>query len=261
MITTWKLQLTQAGLALASFGPYDLTGPHPNAARQDASHPHGVHADLTGAFLVSPDLGNDMVHVFTINSTTGHLTTCSGPFFGPGAGPRHATFKVLASGATVMYVGCEMGGIVTAFNVMYGSGSACPTFSFLQAISAYAGNATAPTASKLAEVHLFDNFLYVANGVDKLFSGNDSNANLSLDSTGTMTFPQQYDSYGTYSRTFQINKAGTLVAVGDQTTANLAILKRDTATGLLGPLLANLRIGATVTPENEDGLSAVVWDE
>jgi 6-phosphogluconolactonase (cycloisomerase 2 family) len=154
-----------------------------------------------------------------------------------------------------------MGGIVTVFNVIYGSGSACPTFTFLQTISAYAENATAPTASKLAEVHFFDNFLYVADRVDKLFSGDNSIETLSLDSTGALTFLQQYDSCGTYPRTFRINKAGTLVAVRDQTTANLAVLKRDTTTGLLGPLLANLRIGATGTPENEDGLSAVVWDE
>jgi hypothetical protein len=74
--------------------------------------------------------------------------------------------------------------------VIYGSGSACPTFAFLQTISAYAGNATAPTASKLAEVHFFDNFLYVADRVDKLFSGDNSIETLSLDSTGALTFLQ-----------------------------------------------------------------------
>jgi 6-phosphogluconolactonase (cycloisomerase 2 family) len=92
---------------LDTFGPYDLTGPNPNPARQDAAHSHGVHVDPTGAFLVSPDLGNNFIRIFTIKSATGALTTCPEPSVGAGAGPRHATFKVLANGTTVMYVGCK----------------------------------------------------------------------------------------------------------------------------------------------------------
>lgn len=260
-ITTWKLPLVSGALALATYGPYPLTGPHPNAARQDASHPHGVHVDPTGAFLVSPDLGNDYVHVFTIDATSGALTECYHPTVAPGVGPRHATFKKSKTGDTILYVGCEMGGVVVAFKVNYGAAGTCPSFTFLQSISSYPNNATAPVASKLAEVHTSGEFLYVANRVDKTFSGNDSLATLSLDASGLMKFKQLSDSYGTYPRTFQINKAGTLVAIGDQTTANLAIVKRDSITGYLGPLVASLRIGATGTPESEDGLSAVIWDE
>jgi hypothetical protein len=36
---------------------------------------------------------------------------------------------------------------------------------------------------------------------------------------------------------------------------------RDTKTGKLVQRVADLRIGATGIPENEDGLSAVVWAE
>lgn len=63
------------------------------------------------------------------------------------------------------------------------------------------------------------------------------------------------------SRTFDINKAGDAVAIGDQTTSNVAIVARDRSTGRLGNQIANLRIGAAGRPENEDGLSAVVWAE
>jgi 6-phosphogluconolactonase (cycloisomerase 2 family) len=69
------------------------------------------------------------------------------------------------------------------------------------------------------------------------------------------------DSHGTYPRTFSINADGTYMAIGDQTTANVAIVTRDTSTGELGDLVANLRIGSKGYPENEDGLSAVLWAE
>jgi len=260
-ITTWKLPLVSGAKALATYGPYALTGPHPNAARQEASHAHGVHLDPTGAFLVAPDLGNDYVHVFSINAATGALTQCARPTVAAGAGPRHATFKKALNGATILYVGNELGGTVTAFKVNYGTTIACPTFTFLQTISSYPNNATAPALTKLAEVHSSGEFLYAANRVDKSFSGNDSLATFAVDASGLLSFKQFSSSYGTYPRTFQINKAGTLVAIGDQTTANLAIVKRDSSTGLLGALVANLRIGETGLPENENGLSAVIWDE
>lgn len=164
-----------------------------------------------------------------------------------------------------------MGGLVVSFTVNYptwsakyaahGQAAACPTFTYLQSISSYPNNATAPKLTKLAELHFSGEFLYVANRVDKTFAGNDSLAAMSVDSKGWLTYLQQSNSYGTYPRTFQINKAGTLVAIGDQTTANLALVARNTTTGLLGPLLTTLRIGDTGTPENENGLSAVIWDE
>lgn len=76
-----------------------------------------------------------------------------------------------------------------------------------------------------------------------------------------MKFQQITSSGGTYPRTFSINKAGDLVVIGDQTTANVVVVKRDVATGLLGTQVASMRIGSTGTPENDNGLSAVLWDE
>lgn len=66
--------------------------PGPNADRQTASHPHQVIVDPTGKFLLSPDLGADLVRVFAIDQTTGLLETCPALNATGGSGPRHATF-------------------------------------------------------------------------------------------------------------------------------------------------------------------------
>ena len=79
---------------------------------------------------------------------------------------------------------------------------------------------------------------------------------------GTLTYGSTTSSFGTYPRTFQINKAGDMVAIGDQTTSNIAIVARDAKTGALGnTALATLSVGNRGTPENEDGLSSVLWVE
>jgi hypothetical protein len=39
------------------------------------------------------------------------------------------------------------------------------------------------------------------------------------------------------------------------------VVKRNVTTGLLGQQVASLRVGNTGTPESENGISAVLWDE
>jgi 6-phosphogluconolactonase (cycloisomerase 2 family) len=158
----------------------------------------------------------------------------------------------------MMYVANELANTVTSFSVSYPS-SGCMAFEKQQELSPFPDNADAPSGTKVGEVHVKDNFVYNSNRADGSFSGNDSIATWSLSSTGAMTFQGLTNSYGTYPRTFAINAAGTYMAVGDQTTANVAILERDPSTGELGDLVANLRIGSIGHAENEDGLSAVVW--
>ena len=76
-----------------------------------------------------------------------------------------------------------------------------------------------------------------------------------------MTFIDITSSGGTYPRTFDVSKAGDLVVIGDQTTANVVVVKRNPTTGKLGPQLASLRVGTVGQAENDNGLSAVLWDQ
>lgn len=212
--------------------------------------------DPTGNFVLVPDLGADLIRIWSVNKATGKLTACPSFAQAGGKGPRHGVFY----GDDVLYIGNELANTVDALHVTYPA-SGCLSLSLTQSLTTLAGNKTAPTGTKVGEVYIKDKFLYATNRRDLSFSPNDSIASFSLDDAGTMTFQQITSSGGTYPRTFAINKAGDLAVIGDQTTANVVVVKRDPETGLLGTQVASMRLGTVGRPENDDGLSAVLWDE
>jgi 6-phosphogluconolactonase (cycloisomerase 2 family) len=225
-------------------------------SRQDAAHPHEVIVDPTGNFVLAPDLGADLIRLYSIDNSTGKLTNCGNYVETGGTGPRHGAFW----GADTLYIANELANSVHRFSVAYSGG--CISLTKEQSLTTMKGGAAAPSGTKVGEVHVHDNFLIASNRRDLTFSPNDSMTTFNLDATsGAMTFTGITSSGGTYPRTFQINKAGDLVVIGDQTTANVAVVKRDVTTGLLGPQVASMRIGIVGHAESDDGLSAVLWDE
>ncbi|RMZ71686.1 6-phosphogluconolactonase [Pyrenophora seminiperda CCB06] len=260
-LTTYKLPLN-GGQPMQTI---KYTGKSVNPYRQEASHPHHAFVDPTGDFLVVPDLGADLIRIHKINKQSGALTDCTPAKPAPGTGPRHGVFwspagssRVRRQGGTTLFIANELSNSVSSWAVSYASGG-CMSLSLKQTLTPYQGNATAVSGTKVGEIRAKGNFLYNSNRNDKKFSGNDSITQYTISSTGTLTWTDTTSSYGTYPRTFDISKEGGFVAVGDQTTSNVAIVARDTTTGKLGKLVASLRIGAAGTPENEDGLSAVLW--
>lgn len=121
----------------------------------------------------------------------------------------------------------------------------------------------APSGSKAAEVHVAGNFVYAVNRNDKSFgSTSDSAVTYSIDAaTGAITFVEATSAQTYFPRTFAINKAGDMVAFGGQTSSTVAIVARNTTTGRLGNLITSLQVGNPGSVNNEDGLSAVIWDE
>lgn len=101
-----------------------------------------------------------------------------------------------------------------------------------------------------------------SNRADNSFGANlDSLATFDLNpSTGAFVFRNITSSFGSYPRSFAVNKAGTFVAIGNQNSATVAIVKRDPVTGNLGDLAARISIGATGSDGN-GGMSSVVWME
>jgi 6-phosphogluconolactonase (cycloisomerase 2 family) len=236
--------------------------------RQDAPHPHHAFVDPTGDFLLVPDLGADLIRINKIDKSSGKLTECGSGKAPPGTGPRHGTFWSAANtssriarqtASTHLFIANELGNSVGSWAVSYSGG--CMALSLKQVITPYQNNATAVRGTKVGEIRAKGNFLYTSNRNDKKFSPNDSITQFTIGSDGTLTWTDITSSYGWYPRTFDINKAGDFVAIGDQTTSNVAIVSRDKTTGKLGTRVADLRIGATGTPESEDGTSAVVWAE
>ncbi|CAN9184468.1 unnamed protein product [Alternaria alternata] len=225
-LTTFKLPLT-GGQPLQTI---KYTGKGVNPSRQEAPHPHHAFVDPSGDFLVVPDLGTDQIRIHKIDQNSGKLTECASAKPPPGTGPRHGAFWT-------------------------------PSAANSRVRRAAEGNATAVRGTKVGEVKVKGNFVYITNRNDKKFNGNDSLTQYTISPNGSLTWTANTSSYGTYPRTFDINKAGDFVAIGDQTTSNIAIVPRDPKTGKLGERVADLRIGAAGIPENEDGLSAVVWAE
>ncbi|KAF2126308.1 putative isomerase YbhE [Dothidotthia symphoricarpi CBS 119687] len=268
-LTTFKLPLN-GGQPLQSL-KYTMSGPGYNPGRQEAPHPHHAFVDPTGDYLIVPDLGADLIRINKIDKISGKLAECGTGKPVPGTGPRHGVFWTptrsqsrIRRGTkdTTLFIANELSNSVSGWKVSYPSGSGgCLSLTLKNTLTPYEGNSSAPLGTKVAEVKVKGSSLYMTNRNDKKFSGNDSITQYSIASDGTIAWTDNTSSYGTYPRTFDINKAGDFVAIGDQTTANVAIVARDTMTGRLGKLVANLRIGTAGTPENEDGLSAVVWSD
>ncbi|RYP72350.1 hypothetical protein DL769_004459 [Monosporascus sp. CRB-8-3] len=266
-ITTYKLPLGSSTTVHQKL-KFNLTtpGPHP---RQEAPHPHASFPDPTGQYLLVPDLGADLIRIFSIDAVSGRLAECGAGRADPGDGPRHGAFWAPIHGSTeglMLYTVNELGNSVSAWSVSYPADSptsGCLTLSMTQTLSTYAEGISAPAGSKASEIHVKGNFLYAANRADETFGrGQDSLATYVIEAeTGQISWLEATNAHAWYPRTFAINAPGDLVAVGGQTSSNVAVIARDPATGRLGDLIAGLQVASPGTPGNEDGLSAVIWLE
>ncbi|KAJ4287202.1 hypothetical protein N0V90_012600 [Kalmusia sp. IMI 367209] len=245
---------------------FSLSKPGPNS-RQDVPHPHETLLDPTGKFILVPDLGADLIRIFSIDATSGKLTACGSGQAGAGDGPRHGSFFWTNPNSTqpqILYTLNELGNSVSSWTITYPStAGGCLALNKLQTLSTYAPGTKGGPTTKAAELRTFGNFLYAANRADQTFgSQKDSIATYTIDpATGKITWLEAVNANAYYPRTFQINKAGTLVAVGGQTSSNVAILNRDPATGKLGSLVASVQVATAGRAGEEDGLAAVIWNE
>lgn len=95
----------------------------PIAARQDAPHPHQTILDPTQQFILVPDLGSDLVRIFSIDQKTLKLNPIAPLKTPPGYGPRHGRFSLdKISGTHVFYLVGELVALVSAYSVSYKDG-------------------------------------------------------------------------------------------------------------------------------------------
>ncbi len=130
---------------------YKLTAPGANPSRQDAPHEHEVILDPTGSFIVVPDLGADLLRIFSINKTTSILSESSAFAVAPGSGPRHGSFLKTDAGTTYLFIISELANTIASYQVTYGTGLNL-TQVFIS--GAYGPNITATSAAGAAEVIL-----------------------------------------------------------------------------------------------------------
>lgn len=239
--------------------------PGPVNASQSASHAHEIVVDPTGDFVVVPDLGADLVHVFSYNDSTGALQATSNPLkVKPSTGPRHAAFSKQGN-STFLYVVGELGATLTGFSVDYDTSG----MSFKQIYESDTMGG-APSKQKVAPAEIrvapCNGYLIVSNRNDSSFTlpnlyannstniPSDSLATYAIQRNGSLSFTQLWPAGGSFARSIDINAKGDMIAVGLQNDGRVVVLDRNVSTGLLGGPLA-----AYETPTTGQ-VSSVKWN-
>lgn len=242
-ISTFKLDSNNAYLPMQNL-TFNISGSA--SERQKTSHMHQAVLDPTGQYLLSPDLGGNVIQVLSIDSTTGSLVA-KAPLKSPaGAGPRHLAFWSTnsTSASTFMSVVHELKNTITTYKVIYD----CEGLSFDQVdeVSTYGPNTTVAAAAAAAEIIKSPDsrFIMVSNRLNPIDVAspepgnttqikNDSLATFRLMENGTLGFVELHASGGLNPRHFSLNGNGTLVAVANQMSKSVVIWRRDVATGKL----------------------------
>jgi len=216
-------------LANGALGPatdvFAVSGAGPNAARQEAPHPHDVVFDPAGHFVFGNDLGTDKVWSWTLDTTAGKLVPNTLPYaqVASGSGPRHTAFH--PSGQYV-YVISEMVSSITAFSYDAARG-AC---TWLQTVSTLPPRFHGTSACAEIAVHPSGRFLYGSN------RGHDSIVGFTIDqATGQLDPIDWTPSGGAIPRSFGIDPSGSLLLAANQNSDNIVPFLIHPVTGRLKP--------------------------
>jgi 6-phosphogluconolactonase len=199
-------------------------GPHRNQ-REAGPHPHYVSFDPSGRFLLAPDRGLDLVHIYRLDGSTGKLTE-NDPAFArtrSGAGPRHLAFHPTRP---LAYVCDELDSTVTAYawNSERGELTAFQVIPTLPV--AYMGN----NSPAEIEVAPSGNFVYVSN------RGHDSIVTLRVDPATGMLAPVAWEpTQGRTPRFFTLDPTGGLLYAANLDSHTIVALRVDQQTGKLTP--------------------------
>ena len=165
----------------------------------------------------------------------------------------------------IMYVVTESANTVTAFRVSYAN-PACPSLHMIESQCGYPKCLATNAFAKAAEIRVKEQFLYISNRNDTHFpAGFDSITTWNVRPNDTLIDARLANAQGKWPRTFEINKKGDLVAVGNQVNATVFILSRNITTGEIGTQVASVRVGPAGNFSLSDGVSggvsSVVWKE
>jgi 6-phosphogluconolactonase (cycloisomerase 2 family) len=106
-----------------------------------------VVLDPTNSYIVSPDLGADLIRIFSIDKATSALTEITPVKAPAGAGPRHGAFFV-ARRKTYFLLVCELVNEVITYQVKYTKTGL--DFSQISAVNIF-GNQPPPAGAAAAE--------------------------------------------------------------------------------------------------------------
>ncbi|KAJ5752190.1 Cytochrome cd1-nitrite reductase-like C-terminal heme d1 [Penicillium odoratum] len=240
---------------------FEMSHPGPNTTRQDAPHPHGVFIDPSRRFVLVPDLGADLIRIFSIHSSNGTLKPMEPYHATPGSGPRHITFWApkgtrSTTDNVYMFLVHELTNMVSGFRVNYRE----HVISFEKIFEGTSfGNQTAPSSSKVAEIKVSpeNNHIVVSNRLDNTFGrNNDSIAIFKIaDASGEyftgVHFVGLYPAFGSSVRQFDIGGSPDRLGLALEVSQKVGVAQWDTHAGVPGNLLAEKTLDGDVP--------AVVW--
>ncbi|UPX18820.1 uncharacterized protein EKO05_0009109 [Ascochyta rabiei] len=242
---------------------HNITGPI--ASRQDDSYSHHVILDPTHPYILIPDLGADLIRVFTYTpGTVAPLTELEPLKTESGAGPRHGVFWQAPgeSGAWYLLFNGELSQKVYSYRVTYSSSGLAWEPVSESAVLGELGETLPPNTAPTSEIAVSpDQRFVVISSREHSFptsllhkkKPSDSLATFSIQDDGSLRLVQIAPSGGHLPRQFSINKRGDKVAVGHQGNSTVVVLERDISSGEIGGKVADVNLRGPVV--------FVGWDE
>ncbi len=196
-----------------------------NPRRQDRAHAHSINPDPQNRFAYVPDLGQDRVIIYRMDTNRGRLVPNDPAYVevNPGFGPRHFDFHPNGLWA---YLINELGSAITAFEYDSDTG----------ALSEFQVVRTLPTgfsgSNTTADIHVHPSgrFVYGSN------RGHDSVAIFKIDQrSGRLAAMGHRSTGGRIPRNFGIDPSGGFLLAANQDSDDVVSFHVDQESGALTP--------------------------
>ena len=196
--------------------------PGPHRTEQTGPHPHHICFDPSGRYLIVPDKGIDVVHVFQLDRERGKLIRVSSGVARAGAAPRHAACH---PSKPYVYVLNERDSTMTTYRFDGNTGSLHPEQVIPTTPSTFTGNNTC------AEIVIqrSGRFVYASN------RGHNSVAIFSVDRSGLLE-PQSVRwelTRGETPRFAGLDPSETFFCAANQNSGNIVTFRVDGERGRL----------------------------
>lgn len=202
--------------------------------RTGPSNAHQIVPSPNGRFILATNLGTDGVFTYRYNPSgkKNVLEFISETKVAKGSGPRHMTFS---KNGRFLYLLQELSAGLTVFSV--GENGELTKIQEATLVT----DETKKTSG--ADIHLSPDgkFLYATNRADA-----NTITCFKVSKDGTLSFVEQYSTYGNAPRNFAISPDGKFVFVGNQKTNNIAVYSRNKCNGKLSLINQDIELGAPV---------------
>jgi len=206
-------------------------GPH--RTEQTTPHPHHIQFDRRGRFLIVPDKGLDLVHVFTLDTATGKLVANKPPSVAArsGSAPRHV---VLHPAGRYAYVVNELDSTVTTYLFDEDRGTLEP-FQVIPTIpTTFTGN---NTGAEIAGTKS-GRFVYASN------RGHNSIAIFAVEKSGALSHVGWESTLGRTPRFITLDPSENFLYAANQGSNNIVAFRVNQSSGALSPTGYVVEVGA-----------------